>query len=69
MQLKIPEPRWRKLSREISNTKGHPKIPFRLANPIVLYSNCISDGYGGWIEDKNDAITDTDVQNGCVNGN
>ena len=68
MRSKIPITTWRKHSKEISNTREHPKTPFRLARPYVLFSKGNSNGYGGRIADNNDAITD-DAQKGCVNGN
>ena len=68
IQSKIPIPTWRKHSKEISNTREHPKTPFRLAKPNVLFSKGNSNRYGGRMVDKNDAVAD-DAQKACVNGN
>ena len=68
MLSKIPIPTWRKHSKEMSNTRAHPKTLFRLAKPNVLFSKGNSDGYAGKMEEKNNGITD-DAQKRCVNGN
>ena len=36
----------------MSNTREHPKTPFRLGKLNVLFSNCYSNRYGGRIENK-----------------
>ena len=68
LRSKIPIPTCRKHSKEIFNTREHLKTPFRLAKPNVLFSKGNSNGYGGRIADKNDAIID-DAQKVCANGN
>ena len=68
MRSKIPIPTQRKCSKEISNTREHPKTPIRLAKSNVFFPKGNSNGYGGRIADKNDAITD-DAQKGYMNGN
>lgn len=48
--------------------KWYPLTP-RVETSIGLFSKSNSNGYGGWMEDKNEAITDDDAQKWCVNGN
>ena len=57
----------RKFSKEISNTREHPKT-LRLAKPNIIFSKGNSNGYDGRMEDKNDRVND-DAQKECVNGN
>ena len=52
----------------IFNIREHPKTPFRLAKPKILFSEGNFNWYGGRMEDKNDAITDG-AQKVCANGN
>ena len=52
----------------IFHIREHPKTPFRLAKPKILFSKGSFNWYGGRMEDKNDAITDS-AQKVCANGN
>ena len=52
MRSKIPIPTWQKHSKEISNTRDHPRKHFRLAKPNVFFSKGNSNGYGGRMKDK-----------------
>ena len=56
----------RKRSKEVSNTRQHSKIPFRLVKPKIFFSNGNCNGYGGKMEEKCDAITT--AQERCVTG-
>ena len=68
MQSQIPKPTWWKHSKEVPNTREHPKTLFRPVKPNVLFFKGNSSRYGGKIKDKNSVVTD-DAQIGGVNGN
>ena len=48
MQSKIRIPTWRKHPKEVSNTREHPKTPFRLAKPNLLLSK---GNFNGMVEE------------------
>ena len=52
IRSKLPIPIWWKNSKELSNTREHPKTPFRLGKLNVLFSNGYSNRYGGRMENK-----------------